>query len=334
MPCGKAGVWLQLALCDHAGAKMSGVVARDRLFLFGLLVLLGASWGITQPMMKLAVSTGHGHYGLIFWQLVIGAALMAVLARLSGRRLPLHRAGLRVYLVIAVVGTVLPATASYQAAVHLPSGVLSILLSLIPMIAFPIALGLRLERFSLPRLAGLMLGLAGVALLVLPEASLPDAALVAWVPVAILASVCYAFEGNYVARWGTAGLDPVQVLLGASVTGAIVVAPVMVASGQWISPLMPYGIAEWSLIASSAVHVLVYTAFVWLIGRAGSVFAVQVSYLVTGFGVVWAMLLLGERYAPMIWAAMALMMAGMALVQPRPKAVLAPPEPIGQGEGR
>jgi drug/metabolite transporter (DMT)-like permease len=108
----------------------------------------------------------------------------------------------------------------------------------------------------------------------------------------------------------------------------------MLASGHWISPFVPYGPAEWALIGSSTVHMLVYTAFVWLIGRAGSVFAVQVSYLVTGFGVIWAMLLLGERYAPMIWAAMGLMMVGMALVQPRAKAVLAPVPGLGQGEGR
>ena len=306
----------------------------EKAALFGLLILLGAGWGITQPLTKLAVSTGHGHFGLIFWQLAIGAVLMAVIALATGRRLPLTGPALRVYAVIALIGTVLPNTASYQAAVHLPSGVLSILLSLIPMMAFPIALGLGLERFSMRRLSGLMLGLMGVALLVLPETSLPDAAMVAWVPIAIIASLCYAFEGNYVARWGTAGLDPVQVLLGASSAGAVMVLPLMLASGHWISPFMPFGVAEWSLVSSSVVHVLVYTSFVWLIGRAGSVFAVQVSYLVTGFGVIWAMLLLGERYAPMIWAAMALMMAGMALVQPRPKAVLAPLAGIGDSDIR
>lgn len=260
--------------------------------------------------------------------------LMAVIALATGRRLPLTRAALRVYVVIALIGTVLPNTASYQAAVHLPSGVLSILLSLIPMMAFPIALGLGLERFRLRRLAGLGLGLGGVTLLVLPGASLPDPAMVIWVPVAVIASLCYAFEGNYVSRWGTAGLDPVQVLLGASAIGAVMTLPLMLASGQWISPRAPYGVAEWALIGSSTVHVLVYTAFVWLVGRAGAVFAVQVSYLVTGFGVIWAMLLLGERYAPLIWVAMGLMMAGMALVQPRPKAALAPVPVIGQGDRR
>ena len=39
-------------------------------------------------------------------------------------------------------------------------------------------------------------------------------------------------------------------------------------------------------------------------------------YLVTGFGIVWSKLLLGESYALLVWAAFAVMLAGIALVQP------------------
>jgi drug/metabolite transporter (DMT)-like permease len=56
------------------------------------------------------------------------------------------------------------------------------------------------------------------------------------------------------------------------------------------------------------------------VGRAGPVFAAQVSYLVTLFGVTWAMLFLGEGYSALVLAALALMLAGLALVQPRPRA--------------
>jgi drug/metabolite transporter (DMT)-like permease len=46
------------------------------------------------------------------------------------------------------------------------------------------------------------------------------------------------------------------------------------------------------------------------------VFARQIAYLVTGFGVLWSMALLGERYSAWVWAAFGLMLAGVALVQP------------------
>ena len=88
-------------------------------------------------------------------------------------------------------------------------------------------------------------------------------------------------------------------------------------SGQWISPRPPYGVPELALIASSCVHALVYASNVWLAARAGAVFATQTSYFVTGSGVLWAMLLLGERFSAWVWAALVVMLVGLFLVQPR-----------------
>ena len=112
-------------------------------------------------------------------------------------------------------------------------------------------------------------------------------------------------------------MDAVQAMFGASVAGLIFVTPVMLGLGQWISPAPPWGVAEGALLLSSALHGLLYAGYVALAARAGAVFASQCSYLVTASGVIWAMLLLGERFSPFVWAAMAVMLAGLALVQPR-----------------
>ncbi len=293
-----------------------------------VLVIIGAAWGLTQPLSKVAVSTGYRHFGLTFWQLVIGAAFMAALLLIRGKALPMRRDTMQVYVLIALIGTIIPNSVYYRAIAHLPAGVASILLSLIPMIAFPIALALGLERFRLVRFGGLLAGLGGVLLLVLPSASLPDPAMIIWIPFLMISIFCYAFEGNYVARWGTAGLDAIQVLCGASLVGAVLALPLALGSGQFINPLRPWGAPEWAFVASSLIHVIVYSTYVWLVGRAGPVFAVQVSYLVTGFGVGWSMLILGETYSPYIWAALGLVLAGVFLVQPRRQDALASIAPI------
>ncbi|MFK7752902.1 MAG: DMT family transporter [Sedimentitalea sp.] len=282
-----------------------------------ILVALGAGWGATQPLTKVAVSTGYQYMGLIFWQLMIGAVATGAAVILGGKGLPRTPGALWTYAVIAIIGTVLPNSASYQAITHLPVGIHAILMSLIPMAAFPVALLLRLERFSPLRFLGILLGLAGVSLLVLPEASLPDRAMLLWVPVSLVSVLCYACEGNYVARWGTAGLDPLQVMCGASIFGALLSLPIALGTGQFISPVRAFGAPEWAFVAASLIHVLVYTGYVWLVGRAGPVFAVQVSYLVTGFGVLFAMVFLGESYSPYFWIAAALVLGGVFLVQPR-----------------
>jgi len=304
---------------------------RGRLIL--LLVVIGAAWGATQPLAKIAVSEGYRHFGLIFWQFVIGSFLLGVVVQVRGDGLPLGPKHLRLYTIIALIGTILPNSASYESARHLPAGVLSIILSTMPMLAFPVALAMGNDRFVWARLAGLSLGLIGVLFLVVPDASLPDPAMVRFIPLALVAPLFYALEGNVVSKWGTYDASGVQVLLGASLIGAVLTAPLALVSGQWIAPHLPLNRPDWALIGSSLLHALAYSTYVWMVGRAGSVFAAQVSYLVTGFGVFWAMLLLGEIYSHWIWLALAFILGGLFLVQPRPRNLLAAVSETGETSG-
>ena len=245
---------------------------------------MGASWGLTIPLTKLAVSEDYQEFGLIFWQQMICFGILGLVVWLRRQRLPFGRVHLKVYIIIVIFGTVLPNTASYTAAVHLPAGVLSILISTVPMFAFPIALMFGIERFSWRRVAGLCLGLVAILLLVGPEASLPDRMVVMFIPIALIAPVFYAFEGNYVAKWG--GLDPVQALLGASLIGSSIGLVLALASGQFIDPRGPWGVPYYAFVISSFVHAFVYTSYIRLAGRAGPLFATQVAYLVTLFGMI------------------------------------------------
>ena len=86
--------------------------------------------------------------------------------------------------------------------------------------------------------------------------------------------------------------------------------------GQFYWPA-PFGRDDAALAVSSALHALLYATYVWLAASAGSVFASQSSYLTTAAGMVWAMVLLDERFPPLVWLALAAMLAGVALVQPR-----------------
>lgn len=289
----------------------------DRVRLTAFLLLLGCGWGLTQPLTKITVTAGYQPFGIIFWQVLIGAVLLGVLRWRQLRRVPFTSRTLAVWLMIATLGTLLPSTTGYTAAFQLPSGIMSIVIATIPLMAFPIALALGNDQFSLRRAGGLLLGLIGVGLIALPEASLPERAMIAFLPLALIAPFCYACEGNLVARWGTGGLDPFAVLFGASVIGVMLSLPLAIGTGQFFVPQAPFMLADMTLILCAVIHVFVYSGYVWLIGRAGAVFACQVSYFVTGSGVLWAMLLLGETYSLWVWAAFGCMVIGLMLVQPR-----------------
>ena len=288
-----------------------------------VLALMGAGWGVTQPLAKIAVSEGYRHFGLVFWQLAIGAVVLTAVQAV--RRRPFRRdpTALFFYVLIATIGTVLPNAASYEAARHLPAGIVSILISTVPLMAFPLAIAMGNERFRLARLAGVACGFAGILLIAGPETALPDPAMAAFLPIALIAPAFYAVEGNVVAKWGTGGLSPIELLHGASVVGVALALPLTLATDSFIDPRPPWGLPDLALILSSTIHVIVYSTYVWLIARAGATFAAQVAYLVTGFGVLWAMLLLGERFSPFVWLGMAAIMGGVFLVQPRDETSLA-----------
>jgi len=308
--------------------------APPRWLLLVLLVAAGAGWGLTTPLTKIAVSGGYRPLGIIFWQLVLAVALLAPVVLVRRQRLPASPGHLRLYGAIALFGTLFPNAASYQSAIYLPAGLIAILLSTVPMFAFAIALAIGDEGLSGLRLAGLALGLAGVMLIVGPDGALPERAMLAFVPLALVAPFFYGVEGNLVARWGTMGLDPIRVLLGAALLGLPPAAALALLSGQWISPLPPWGLPDLAVVAASVINAVVYGAYVWLVAKAGAVFAAQVAYLVTGFGVLWSKLLLGEDYSGWIWAAMATLLAGLALVQPRRDAALAPVAPAVENAPR
>ncbi len=291
---------------------------KDRRLFIGTLCVLGVGWGVTQPLGKIATQSGHQPFGLIFWQLVICSIVLGALSLPRGKGLVLRRDAMVFYVVVALLGTIIPNFTFYLAVRHLPAGIMSIIISTVPMIAFVVALSLRMDRFTASRAAGLALGLLGVALIALPGGSLPQAAMAAFLPIALIGPLFYALEATYVARNGTAGLDAIQAMFGASVVGAVICLPIAVGSGQYFNPFAAvWGRSEWALVASSSVHAVVYAAYVWLAARAGSVFAAQCSYLVTATGVFWAMVLLGERFSPWVWLALVVMLSGVALVQPR-----------------
>jgi drug/metabolite transporter (DMT)-like permease len=286
---------------------------------FAILLLMGTGWGASQSLSKIAVSTGHGHFGLIFWQTVIGVLVLAPIALLRGVWPRLTRGRLVFATVIALVGTVLPNTASFIAYTELPASLMSILIATVPILAFPVALMLGQDRADVMRIAGLGLGLLGVILIAASGGEGGEGA--SWpllfVAIAMIAPIFYAVEGNVVAWYGTLGMDAVATMALASLMGALITLPLAWASGQFIDPTAGIGRAEWALIASSVVHALAYASYVWLAARAGAVYAAQSSYIVTATGVFWAMWLLDERLPPIIWLALAVMMAGVALVQPR-----------------
>jgi drug/metabolite transporter (DMT)-like permease len=297
---------------------------KQNLILIATLVLIAAIWALTFPLTKIAVLGGFRNFGIIFWSSTITIAVLGMIVAMRGLAVPLQPAALLRYFFVAFFGTVLPSASSYTAAEHLPAGVITVCMPMIPLLSLPLAISLGLDSATPGRLLGLALGLSGVLLTTLPDASLPDPAQAVYVLLAMLAVLFYAIEGVGLGRMGRAGLDPIQLLLGASIVSSIATLPIALLTGTFIIPVLPFSKAETAVVLSGLANTAAYVGFVWIIGSGGAVFASQVAYLVTGFGVLWSMILLGESYSIWIWSALIVIIAGLFLTQPRPKPATAP----------
>ena len=69
------------------------------------LILLGCGWGLTIPLTVIAVKTGLGHLGIIFWQFFIVMVLFGVRQIFLKKKLSLARNSLQIFCLIAFIGT-------------------------------------------------------------------------------------------------------------------------------------------------------------------------------------------------------------------------------------
>jgi len=293
--------------------------------LSGLLLLFGVCWGTTIPLTKISVSSGHSPLGLIAWQLVLATVILGGLVLVRRSRITLSRQHIVFFTIIALTGTVVPNIFTYWASSQLPAGVMALVIALVPMCSLLVALVFRLEALQARRLIGVVLGGCAIALIVLPDSSLPDAGKAWVVLVALIAPFCYGVEGNYLAVWQPAEVGPIASLFGASFVGALLVVPVAMVSGQAIpvAVMVQPGLPELALIGSTLLHIVAYTGYIWMVKQAGPVFSAQVAYIVTPAGVLLAMIMLGERPSPYLWIALIVLLFGLSLVQPRPSGATA-----------
>ncbi len=287
-----------------------------------MVFTIGITWGVTFSLARIAAEAGAHPIGLAFWQ-AAGGALVLLPVCLYRKALPrINWQNCKRYLVIALAGTAVPGTFLFYAASRVPSGILAITVSLVPMLTYVFALILGIDKYANKRFVGIVLGFGAILLLSLPESSLPDPGMVKWMLLALLASVFYTIENIYVDISIPQGTDLVALLAGGLCVAALLLAPVASSQSAFVTPQYPFTEVEWAIIAMAFVSSTAYALFFYIVKKSGAVFASLVGYVITLAGVFWGMLFFEESHSIWVWAALATMLVGMAMVTPRERTVL------------
>jgi drug/metabolite transporter (DMT)-like permease len=196
---------------------------------------------------------------------------------------------------------------------HVPAGIAAMLNTLAPLMTYAIALGFGMDKVHRLRVAGLGFGCAGALLVLGPRASLPDPAMWPWVALCLWVPFFYAASNIYVGRNRPAGADSIG-LAGAMQAGAFAtILLIALIQGVYV-PIPPAHPGDWALLVQASIGWIGSLLFFEVMRLAGPVFFSQTGFLVTLWGVLWGWLFFGETHSAYVWAAMAAIFLGLALV--------------------
>lgn len=251
---------------------------------------------------------------------VAGAAMILNLVLPAlGLRLPRDNAVWVAFFGMGLLNNAVPFCPIVWGQTHIASGLAAILNATTPLATVVVAHVFTAdERMTGNRLAGVLIGLAGVVVMVGPAALAgPDVALVAQLA-GLAAAVSYAFAGVFGRRFRRMGVPPLVTAAGQVTASTVLLLPVaLVTDRPWLLP-MP-GPATWSAVLGIAAlsTALAYVLYFRILATAGATNLLLVTFLIPVSAVVLGSLVLGERLDARHFAGMALIGAGLAAIDGR-----------------
>jgi drug/metabolite transporter (DMT)-like permease len=280
-----------------------------------VFLALGFFWGSSYLWIKIGLEGGLPPLTLIAGRLALGGLFLAIVVAAARQELPRTARMYGHLFVMSLVNIVVPFILITVGEQTIDSALASILNATVPLTVIVLApLFLPDERITLPRVAGLALGFAGVILLVAPDlVNLSDADLSGELMM-LGSSIAYGI-GNVYARRNVHGLRPMipalfQVLFAAAVV--IPIALVVDRPFEMVRPT-PEAIAAvvWLGIVGSG---LAYLGYFTVLGRWGATRTSMVAYLLPVVGIALGALVLDDPITLNRIGGTLLVIAGIALV--------------------
>ena len=282
-----------------------------------LFIAMSVIWGIPYLLIRIAVGE-LSPATLVFLRTAIAALILLPIAITRGGLRPLVRRWVPL-VAFAAIEVGIPWLALAHAEQRISSSLAGLLISAVPLVGTVIAFATgNRDRIGLVSVAGLLLGLAGVAAIVgfVLHASDP----IALVEVGIVV-VGYATGPAILSRY-LSGLSAVGVNAVSLALCALVYAPV--AAAQW-----PSSVPHPAVLASVAVLAIVCTAlafllFFALIAEVGPVRATVITYINPAVAAVLGIAVLGESFTLGMGIGFILVLLGSTLATRRRPAAAAP----------
>lgn len=283
-----------------------------------LILGLGSLWGLNTSLMKMAGLEGVAAIGLTTLQMSGAGIILWAFCRFRGVHLKFDRDHMFYYFVVGIIGTAVPSANLANSLRELPAGVMVLAIATVPLLTYLGSLIFRMERFDVGRLIGVLLGLGGVLLIVIPSTSLPEPEDTGWFLIGLLTPLFYATSSIAAAKLRPANAESAGLAAGMCLMIAIVLWPLSLAVGQdYVPDFSMLGLADLCIAIVAVNTCLAYILFFELIRAVGPVSISVVGYVVTLTGILFGMFFFAETHSWWVWGAAGLIFMGLAFVNGR-----------------
>lgn len=283
--------------------------------IWAVVLIISLGWGTSPVVVRIALREGLGPFTIGAAGALIAAAGVGIMMVVLRRRPTLiGRAELRIGAVLSVLSVLIPAQTRNLALQHASAGFVILVNVLIPIITVVIAhFALADERIRFSTMVGLLLGLAGAAILVLggdsgiARGGNPQlAGLFSMIRVVVIAFAS-VYAKRYSGQYSVLGVTGVQFVLGAA--------------GLTLSALVVEGVPE--TITGVGILSLLYVGtigsllplglYYFLIRYVTVTYSTVISYIIPLVAVSAGVIVMGEQLQPGIVAGGALVVAAVVV---------------------
>jgi drug/metabolite transporter (DMT)-like permease len=232
-----------------------------------------------------------GPFALMGLRVALAASILALYAAILARGMPKFRSRWKEFLVVGTTNSAIPFSLIAAAEIELTASLAAILNSTTALFTAVVATVWIGEALTVKKVFGLVMGLAGVAVLVGWDPIPLSGIVLLSVAAMLAASLSYAVGGVYVKRT-FAGVPPLAMAIGQHTGATFLLLPLAAVSLPEKAPPLPAALCALALTLLSTT--VAYLLYFRLIERVGPTKTLTVTFLIPVFGLLFGVLLLGE----------------------------------------
>ncbi len=284
---------------------------------WALLLVLSLLWGGSFFFAKIAVG-GLPPLLVVLARVAIAAAVLLPVLYLSGLKLPHDLRTWRSLFIMGALNNAIPFGLFFWAQTHIASGLAAILNGTTPLFGVIVAQMVGQERLTPARIAGVGLGIAGVAVMIGPGLLAGMSTNVVAEFACLCAALSYAFAGVF-GRHALRDLPPMVTATGQLTATTVMTAPIVILAVPGLGALHPDTTTVAATIGLAVISTaLAYVLYFRILAAAGSTNLLMVTQLIPVTTILLSWSFLGERLEARHFLGMIVIGFGFAAIDGRP----------------